>query len=167
MLTEQRTEEAKAVRRKALASGRDYSPRRGKVLVPRKDYLVQALTTGLTKDHTVLVIPKSTNSQYRSMKNTSRGSRIMETSQKSTLRSFRTSTVSSVAFLVRHFLSPEAGKDSLTRGEHSSLTLREYCKQNDLDFSSLKMSRDSSVMTVGVLSEQLSPRLMNCRPRPW
>lgn len=34
-----------------MASGRDYSPRRGKVLVPRKDQLVNAITTGLTKDH--------------------------------------------------------------------------------------------------------------------
>jgi site-specific DNA-cytosine methylase len=64
MLTEVRSEEAKKTRRQSQKQGRDYSPRRGKILVPRSDGLVNALQTGLTKDHYVLVTPKSTHKNY-------------------------------------------------------------------------------------------------------
>jgi hypothetical protein len=55
MLTEARSDEAKLIRKKAMQSGKDYSPRRGKILVPRKDKLVNAVTTSLTKDHYVFI----------------------------------------------------------------------------------------------------------------
>lgn len=42
-----------------------------------------------------------------------------------------------------------------------SLTLREYCERNGLDYSSLKMLKDCSIMTRGGLLEPSSPRLMN------
>lgn len=54
MLTETRTEEAKAIRRQHQAQGRDWSPRRGKVLKPRPDGIANTVTTGLTKEHLLL-----------------------------------------------------------------------------------------------------------------
>jgi len=53
-LTERRTEEAKRIRREANKGGRDFCPRRGKELVPRKDGAVGALTTGVTNEHLLL-----------------------------------------------------------------------------------------------------------------
>jgi DNA (cytosine-5)-methyltransferase 3A len=50
MLTEQRTEEAKAIRRESIKEGKDYSPRRGKELVLRKDDKSNTITTGQTKE---------------------------------------------------------------------------------------------------------------------
>jgi DNA (cytosine-5)-methyltransferase 1 len=54
-LTERRTKEARKIRRKMMKEeGRDWSPRRGKELVPRKDGLGNCLTTGQTKEHLLL-----------------------------------------------------------------------------------------------------------------
>jgi DNA (cytosine-5)-methyltransferase 1 len=54
-LTERRTEEAKKIRReKRKETGKDWSPRRGKELVPREDGLGNCLTTGQTKEHLIL-----------------------------------------------------------------------------------------------------------------
>jgi DNA-cytosine methyltransferase len=55
VFTERRTEEAKRIRREHQALyGRDFSPRRGKELVPRTDGKCNCLTTALTKEHIVL-----------------------------------------------------------------------------------------------------------------
>ena len=51
MFTEARTEEAKQIRRENQKKGRDYSPRRGKKLVLRKDDLSNCITSGQTKEH--------------------------------------------------------------------------------------------------------------------
>jgi DNA (cytosine-5)-methyltransferase 1 len=54
-LTERRTKEAREIRRKKMKEeGRDWSPRRGKELVPRKNGLGNCLTTGQTKEHLLL-----------------------------------------------------------------------------------------------------------------
>jgi DNA (cytosine-5)-methyltransferase 1 len=54
-LTERRTKEAREARRKSMQeTGRDWSPRRGKELVPRTDGLGNCLTTGHTKEHLLL-----------------------------------------------------------------------------------------------------------------
>lgn len=45
-MTEQRTEEAKAIRKENMKKGRDYVPRRDKELVPREDDLANCVTTG-------------------------------------------------------------------------------------------------------------------------
>ncbi len=51
-LTERRTKEAKEIRSKIMKeTGEDWSPRRGKELVPRDDGLGNCLTTGSTKEH--------------------------------------------------------------------------------------------------------------------
>jgi len=53
-LTERRTEEAKAIRKKSMQeNGVDWSPRRGKELVPRNDELANCLTVGQTKEHLI------------------------------------------------------------------------------------------------------------------
>jgi len=54
-LTETRTPEAKRIRAKAMReTGKDWSPRRGKELVPRKDEKANTLTTGQTKESLLL-----------------------------------------------------------------------------------------------------------------
>ena len=85
----------------------------------------------------------------------------METSQKSTLQLFPTSTVSSEVFLAKLFQSLENENDLKIPDERSSLSLREYCEQNNLDYSSLKVLEDCSVMTTEKLSAPSSPRLMS------
>lgn len=50
-LTEARTDESKAIRRASLRQGRDFSPRRGKVLVPRSDNVGNTVTANLGKEH--------------------------------------------------------------------------------------------------------------------
>ena len=85
----------------------------------------------------------------------------MATSQKSTQTNSQTSTASLAAFLAKHLVSQESEKDLKTPEERSSLTLREYCEQNNLDYSSLKMLKDFSATMVGELSKPSSKRLMN------
>lgn len=53
-LTEQRTEEAKAIRRENQKQGNDWSPRRAKELVPRKDNKANTVTTGQTKESLIV-----------------------------------------------------------------------------------------------------------------
>ena len=54
-LTERRTEESKRIRRETMKKeGKDWSPRRGKELVPRTDGLGNCLTVGQTKEHLLL-----------------------------------------------------------------------------------------------------------------
>ena len=50
-MTEIRTDEAKAIRRESQRAGRDFSPRRGKVLVPRADEIGNTVTATQTKEH--------------------------------------------------------------------------------------------------------------------
>lgn len=50
-LTERRTEEAKKIRREMQKQGKDWSPRRGKELVPRNDGLSNCLTSTPSKEH--------------------------------------------------------------------------------------------------------------------
>jgi len=52
-LTETRTEEAKEIRRQFQKEGKDYSPRRGKVLVPRTDNGANCITATVGKEHYV------------------------------------------------------------------------------------------------------------------
>jgi DNA (cytosine-5)-methyltransferase 1 len=51
MLTETRTEDAKDKRREALKTGKDWSPRRGKELIPRNDDIANCVTANLSKEH--------------------------------------------------------------------------------------------------------------------
>jgi pheromone shutdown protein TraB len=83
MLTEARSEEAKKIRREMMKQGKDWSPRRGKVLVPRKDHLANTLTT-IKEDvnRLVLVIPKSIDMQIQSTKDTLKDIKIMETQER-------------------------------------------------------------------------------------
>jgi DNA (cytosine-5)-methyltransferase 1 len=54
-LTERRTKEARETRSKIMKeTGMDWSPRRGKELVPREDGLGNCLTAGQTKEHLLL-----------------------------------------------------------------------------------------------------------------
>ena len=109
----------------------------------------------------VLVTQKSTNTQSKYMKNNSKEYPIMAISQKSKQKNYQTSTVSLADFLARHFLSQGSEKDLKIQEGLSSLTLREYCEQNNLDYSSLKTLKDFSVTMVDELSKPSSKRLMN------
>jgi len=57
-LTERRSEEAKAIRRESRKLGRDFSPRRGKVIVPRTDGLSNCVTATQTIEHALLEKPR-------------------------------------------------------------------------------------------------------------
>lgn len=62
-LTERRTKEAREIRSKIMKeTGEDWSPRRGKELVPRTDGLGNCLTTGNTNEHLIL---EHTNTEMR------------------------------------------------------------------------------------------------------
>ena len=123
---------------------------------------VPTLNATMWKDpYLVLAIPKSTNTQSKYMKGTSMTHPTSETSQKSTQTNYQTSTASWAASHAKHFLSQGSEKDLKTREGHSSSTLREYCEQNNLDYSSLKTLKDFSVTTVDELSKPSSKRLMN------
>lgn len=50
MLTETRTEEAKKIRSEMMKQGKDWSPRRGKELVPRNDDKANTITAGQSKE---------------------------------------------------------------------------------------------------------------------
>jgi len=59
-LTERRTEEAKQIRKEhKKKTGKDFSPRRAKELVERKDGKSNCLTTSLTKEHILKIRDKS------------------------------------------------------------------------------------------------------------
>jgi DNA (cytosine-5)-methyltransferase 1 len=55
MFTEARTEKAKEERKKNIKKGIDYSGRRDKELVLRKDELSNCITSGLTKEHLIKI----------------------------------------------------------------------------------------------------------------
>ena len=109
----------------------------------------------------VLVSQKSTSTHNKFISDTSLTTNPMETSAKSTQTSFPTSTVSYEDSLASLFLSLENDEVLKIPEGHSSLSLREYCKQNDLDYSSLKMWSDSFLTTTEKLSLWLSPRLQS------
>ena len=120
------------------------------------------LNATMWKDpYLVLVTPKSTSTQRKFIKNTSQTIKTMETSQPSTQTLYPTSTSSLEASLVRLFQSLASEVALKIPEGRSSLTLREYCEQNDLDYSSLKTLKDFSAMTTATLSEPSSPRLMS------
>ena len=85
----------------------------------------------------------------------------MGTSQKSSAKNCQTSIAWSADFLAKLLASLEGEGDLQTPAGRCSLTLREYCKQNNLDYSSLRMLKDCSVTTVDELSESSSLRLQN------
>jgi len=85
----------------------------------------------------------------------------METSQKSIQTNSQTSTVSFEASLARLLVSLESGEDLRIPEGRFSLNLREYCEQNNLDYSSLRMFEDFSATTTEKLSQPSSPRLMS------
>ncbi|MCK4609436.1 MAG: DNA (cytosine-5-)-methyltransferase [Gammaproteobacteria bacterium] len=70
MCTERRTEEAKKIRREhRKKTGKDFSPRRGKELVARTDDKSNCLTTGLTKEHIMVMrVPEATKKGYADAK---------------------------------------------------------------------------------------------------
>ena len=166
MLTEARSDESKAIRRKMMKQGRDFSPRRGKVLVPREDDLVQAITTSLTNDHYLLAIPRSIRMQYKSTNGILKELKTMETSQKSTQNNSPTLIALLEASLARLSASPESGPVLRIPEGRYSLTLREYCEQNNLDYSSLKMLKGFSATTVDALLLPSSPRLQSWGTMP-
>jgi len=85
----------------------------------------------------------------------------METSQKSIQTNSQTSTVSFEDSLAKLLVSLESVEALKIPEERSSLNLREYCEQSNLDYSSLRMLKDCSVTTTEKLSQPLSPRLMS------
>jgi len=64
-LTERRTEDAKKIRKEHREkTGKDFSPRRAKELIPRTDNKVNCLTTSMTKEH-IIQIPRKKSKTIR------------------------------------------------------------------------------------------------------
>ena len=131
------------------------------MLEPRKDFLVNTITASSDpKNRLVLGIPKSTSSRVQSIKKDLE-ELIMATSQKSMQKDSPTLISLSADSHAKLFQSLENERDLKIPEGHSSLTLREYCEQSGLDYSSLKMLKGFSAMTTETLSEPSSPRLMS------
>lgn len=160
MLSERRTPQAKKIRREMLRAGKDWSPRRAKELVPRTDGLVQALNTGLTMDHYVLVFPKSTNTQLRSTNDTTRSTKTMETPQKSTQTASPTSTSWLAGSLAKRLASRVRDLDLTKPEAHSSLTSLGFSKLKNQECSYWKTSKGFFLTTTEELSKPSSPRLL-------
>lgn len=140
----------------------------------RKDNLSNALNS-VTKDYLLLAIQKSTSTQYQFTKGTlmaydkvklnpqiaptvraehhncmdvhyiAKGYPITETSPKSTQKNSLTSIALSGDSLAKLLASLENEEALKTPEGRYSLTLREYCEQNNLDYLSLKTLKDFSV----------------------
>ena len=159
MLTEVRSSEAKQIRRET--KGRDYSPRRGKILVPRKDRIVQALQCGLTKDHYVLAFPKSTATPPKFININSLTIKNMETSNSSEPMTSPTLTCSWEDFLAKLLALLENAVDLKTPAELYSLKSLGFSSANIQDSCYLKTSKGCYLMTEDELSKPSSPRLQN------
>ena len=109
----------------------------------------------------VLVTPKSINMPSKSMNDISQDTETMETSPKLTPAYCTTSTsfVEDFHASLSQLLENEVALQTLA--EHSSLTLREYCKLNNLPDSYWKTLKDCFLTTTDSLSKPSSPRLMN------
>ena len=103
---------------------------------------------------------KSTNTQFKSMKNTS-NIKTTETQTKLTQENFRTSIFSVEDFLARHSALLEEGKASMIPEARCFLILQEYLKLKDLHIFSLKTSKGYSITAMGKLSPQLFKRFQN------
>lgn len=111
--------------------------------------------------HYVLDIPKSTSMPPPFIQSTSLTTKTMETSPRSTQKSYPASTFLSEASLVRLFQSLESEEGLRIPEGRYSLNLREYCEQNGLGYFSLKTLKDFSATTTETLSKPSSKRLMN------
>src|SRR5574343_1453787 len=132
----------------------------------RPPRIYQKFCTTLRSDRKgllVLVSPKSTNMPPQFIKNISPHIKIMETLLQSTPKNYPTSTYLSADSLAKLLVSLENEKALTIPEERSSLTLREYCEQNNLDYSFLKMLKGFSATTTEKLSQPSSPRLMSWR----
>lgn len=154
MLTEVRTDEAKAIRRANQKLGRDYNPKRAKKLIPRTDGLVQALQTAPTNDHFVLVTPKLTSTQSQLMKGTLMDTQTSVTQQELMKQNSPTLTSWWEAFPAKRFLSLVKDMDLTTPEGHSFLTSHGFYPTKDPDIFCLKTSKVYLVTTAAKLSRQ-------------
>ena len=79
-LTERRTEEAKAIRKENLKNGIDFSPRRGKELVPREDGLANTVTSTQTKEQMLIEPQLIQVAKVRENSTNSMSNRVYDTS---------------------------------------------------------------------------------------
>jgi len=134
-----------------------------KTLAPRTDGLANTVTASVQDKNRLLVwaTPRSTNTQSKSMSVAFPTTKIMETSEQSTRKSYRTLISLLEAFPAKRFLSLEKGKDSKIREARSSLRSLELLGQSGHAFYSLRMSKGFYLTTMEKRSIPSSPRLMN------
>ena len=158
-LTERRTEEAKKIRRET--KDRDFSPRRAKEVVPRRDGMANNLTAAQSVEQLVLVTPKSTNTQYQSTKNISKDIKTMETVEKLTGKKLKTLICSLGDFLAKHFQSLENEVGSMIQEVRCSLKSLGVLNKNSHAFWCLRTSRGYYLTTKAIHSIPSLPRWMN------
>jgi len=113
------------------------------------------------QNHFVLVTPKSTSTPNKFINHTSLPTKTMETSPVSLPKTCPTLTYSLEASLASLLASLESEVALTTPEGQCSLNLREYCEQNNLDYSSLKTLKDFSATMAAELLQPSSKRLMN------
>ncbi len=153
-LTERRTAQAKQIRKQSMKGGVDWSPRRGKELIPRKDELANNLTATQTVEQLVLVTPKSTSTPMPSTDSTTQITPTTEMPMNSIQKPSQTLTSSLEAFRVRLSRLLEREKGLMTPVVHSFLKYRGFLPKKDPDIFYSKMLKAYLVMTMEKLSQQ-------------
>ena len=135
-------------------------PFRGHKLEIRKDELSNCINM-VQKDYLVLVIPKSTSTQSKYMKNNSQELKIMATLPESTQKNYQTLTASSVDSLVRRLASQENDGASMIPVVRSFLTSHGFLGKSNHAILSLRTSKGFYLTTKETHSAPSLPRLMN------
>jgi hypothetical protein len=150
-MTEVRTEESKQIRRESQKQGRDWSPRRGKKLIPRSDQIVQALQTGLTRDHLLLDasgLTSGISTQPASTDTTSPKPQLSQTILgKLKPATSPITTFSVLDSLARRSASRASGEDLRRLVERFSTRLPALRSISDPEYYSLRTSKASSTTT--------------------
>jgi len=139
---------------------------------PRKNFSggIRSIAIALSshsyqENHFVLVIPRLTSTQLKFMKGNSMAIKTTVTSQKLTPVNCQTLTASSAASLVRRLVLL-ADDEGLTIPEgRCSLTLREYCELNNLNYSFLRTLKGFSTINIRTRKQTNTQHLRPSSPR--
>jgi len=168
-LTETRTDEAKKIRSASMKKGKDWSPRRGKKLIPRKDGMSNTVTAGQSKESLLVSTPTNgTNTPRQSTGNTGENA-TQQTLLKSQQKTSQTTISSAEVFPANLLAWLEKEEDLTTPEALSFLTSLGFLRKKDPDIFYSKMLKVCLVMTKEKLSRLclgFSPTLgMECNGR--
>jgi len=126
----------------------------------RKDNVANSLTM-VQKDSLVLVTPKSTNTQYKSTKNTSKDIKAMDHAQKLNGKMFKILTSWSEGSPANLFPSQEIAGDSMIQEARCFLRLHDALNKSSHAFFCLRMLKGFYLTVKDIRSSQSCPRWMS------